>query len=242
MKHILIILSIFFISSPLFGQSKDDCYLFVGGSFGEDEPILDQIVRPLIASFVSPLKRTPVSGLSQCELDSSCYYEVLLHMIEETLNLSISGQSTPTPLNGIAKSNRSFPENVKHSTLRVLHNELNESKKKLICRRYFKILVDECPLTLKGTKVFRNLEINNKEENSWGKLLNYKIKKNLITVIFQCKRQNSNPKIMMVYFDQELIPYKQRTLSSYCVKGNIVSIDFDTPKKGYHLFSIKLLD
>ena len=71
MRHILIILSLFLFTSPLFGQSKDDCYLFVGGDIGEDKSVIDQIVRPLLSSFISPLKEVPISGLSQSEYDSS---------------------------------------------------------------------------------------------------------------------------------------------------------------------------
>ena len=77
MKHLLlIILSFLLLSSPVIGQSKDDCYLFVGGDIGEDKSVIDQIVRPLLSSFISPLKETPISGLSQSEYNSSCYYEV----------------------------------------------------------------------------------------------------------------------------------------------------------------------
>ena len=145
MKHLLIILSFLFLSSTLLGQSKEDCYLFISGDIGEDMSTVDQIVRPLISSFVSPLKKDPFDGLRLSDLDSSCYYEVLMTKTDDTLNLSISGQSTPTPFNGFSKSSRSFPENVRHSTLRVLHNELNKSKKDEICSKYSEILVDECP-------------------------------------------------------------------------------------------------
>jgi len=73
LRHILIILSLLLLSSPVIGQSKDDCYLFVGGDIGEDKSVIDQIVRPLLSSFISPLKEVPISGLSQSEYNSSCY-------------------------------------------------------------------------------------------------------------------------------------------------------------------------
>ena len=53
-RHILIILSIILFSSPLFGQSKDDCYLTVVGVKEKDKLVIDQIVRPLLSSFISP--------------------------------------------------------------------------------------------------------------------------------------------------------------------------------------------
>jgi hypothetical protein len=145
-KHLLILfISILLLSSPVIGQSKDDCYLFVGGDIGEDKSVIDQIVRPLLSSFISPLKEVPVSGLSQSEYNSSCYYEVSVSSTDGTLTLSINGTRTPVSFNGLSKSSRSFPENIRHSILRILHSELNENKKRKICKKYTKILVDECP-------------------------------------------------------------------------------------------------
>ena len=145
MRHILILISILLLSSPVIGQSKDDCYLFVGGDIGEDKSVIDQIVRPLLSSFISPLKEVPISGLSQSEYNSSCYYEVSVTSTDGTLTLSINGTRTPIPFNGLSKSSRSFPENIRHSILRILHSELNENKKNEICKKYTEILVDECP-------------------------------------------------------------------------------------------------
>ncbi len=116
MKHFLILLSFLILSSPLIGQSKEDCYLFVGGDIGEDKSVIDLIVRPLLSSFISPLKETPISGLSQSEYNSSCYYEVSVTSTDGTLTLSINGTRTPIPFNGLSKSSRSFPEYIRHST------------------------------------------------------------------------------------------------------------------------------
>ena len=146
MKHLLFILISFLLSSPVIGQSKDDCYLLLGGDIGEDMSTVDQIVRPLIASFVSPLKETPISGLSQSEENSSCNYEVSVSSTDGKLTLSINGTRTPIPFNGLSNSSRSFPENIRHSTLRIIHKELSKSKKEIICQEYGKFLVDECSL------------------------------------------------------------------------------------------------
>ena len=142
-------------------QSKEECYLFVSGDIGEEKSVVDQIVRPLIGSFVSPLKEDPVDGLSQSELNSSCYYDVSINKVGETLNLSISGQRTKTPFNGLSKSSRTFPENVRHSTLRVLHKELNKSIKDEICSKYSEILVDECPQNQNLMVVFNKYSDSN---------------------------------------------------------------------------------
>jgi len=164
MKHLLIILSILLLSSPVVGQSKDDCYLFVGGKIGEDKSVIDQIVRPLLSSFISPLKEDPVMGLSQSDLESSCYYEVSVTLIGETLNLSINGIRTPISFNGLSKSSRSFPENVRHSFLRILHKELDKSKKDEICQKYTEILVDECPQNQNLVIVFNKYSDQNVEK------------------------------------------------------------------------------
>ena len=164
MKHLLSIISILLLSSPLFGQSKDDCYLFVGGKIGGDKSVIDQIVRPLLSSFISPLKEDPVMGLSQSDLGSSCYYEVLVTSIDETLNLSINGIRTPISFNGLSKSSRSFPENVRHSFLRILHKELDKSKKDEICQKYTEILVDECPQNQNLVIVFNKYSDQNVEK------------------------------------------------------------------------------
>ena len=145
MRHLLIILSILILSSHLFGQSKDECYLFVYADIGEDKSVIAQIVKPFIASYISPLKEIPLTGLRQSEVDSSCNFEVTVTSTDGTITLSIDGTRTPIPFNGLSKSSRSFPENIRHSILRILHSELNENKKKKICSKYKEILVDECP-------------------------------------------------------------------------------------------------
>jgi len=170
-KNLLIILSFLLLSSPLYGQSKDDCYLFVGGDIGEDKSVIDQIVRPLLSSFISPLKEVPVDGLSQSEYNSSCYYEVSVTSTDGTLTLSINGTRTPIPFNGLSKSSRSFPENIRHSTLRIFHSELDKPKKNEICSKYSEILVDECPQNQNLMIVFnkysdRNIENLMKEPRS----------------------------------------------------------------------------
>ena len=163
MRHILILISILFLSSPVIGQSKEDCYLFVGGDIGEDKSVIDLIVRPLLSSFISPLKETPISGLSQSEYNSSCYYEVSVSSTDGTLSLSINGTRTPIPFNGLSKSSRSFPENIRHSTLRIFHSELDKSKKNEICSKYTEILVDECPQNQNLMVVFNKYSDRNKE-------------------------------------------------------------------------------
>ena len=162
-RHILIILiSILLLSSPVNGQSKDDCYLSVVGVKGKDKLVIDQNVRPLLSSFISPLKEDPIDGFSTSN-NSSCYYEVSVSSTDGTLTLSINGIRTPIPFNGLSKSSRSFPENVRHSTLRVLHNELDKPQKNEICSKHSEILVDECPQNQNMMIVFNKYSDRNTE-------------------------------------------------------------------------------
>ena len=163
MRHILIIFSILILSSPLFGQSKGECYLFVYADIGEDKSVIAQIVKPFIASYISPLKEIPLTGLRQSEVDSSCNFEVTVTSTDGTITLSIDGTRTPIPFNGLSKSGRSFPENIRHSILRILHSELNENKKNEICSKYKEILVDECPQNQNLMVVFNKYSDRNTE-------------------------------------------------------------------------------
>ena len=144
------------------GQSKDDCYLSVVGVKGKDKLVIDQIVRPLLSSFISPLKEDPFDGYSTSN-NSSCYYEVNVIYTDGTFTLSINGTRTPVSFNGLSKSSRSFPKNILHSTLRIFHNELNKSKKDEICSKYSEILVDECPQNQKLMIVFNKYSDRNTE-------------------------------------------------------------------------------
>ena len=80
-----------------------------------------------------------------------------------TLTLSINGTRTPISFNGLSKSSRSFPENIRHSTLRIFHSELDKSKKNEICSKYKEILVDECPQNQNLMVVFNKYSDRNTE-------------------------------------------------------------------------------
>jgi len=144
-KHLLIILSILLLSSPVIGQSNGNCYLDVNGNIGEDNSVIDQIARPLISSYISPLKESPITGWSEKEYDLICIYVVTVTSADGTVTLAINGNKTPIPFDGLSKSSRSFPDNIRHSILRIFHSELGENKKNEICRKYTETLIDECP-------------------------------------------------------------------------------------------------
>ena len=98
----LLLFSLFLLLPTLtLGQSA--CYLFVGGEFGGNSSKIDSIIRPLLATFVAPLKQLPAAGIPESKLASSCFYEVSLLSSENGLDLSITGQCTPVSLNGASQ-------------------------------------------------------------------------------------------------------------------------------------------
>ena len=80
-----------------------------------------------------------------------------------TLNLSIMRTRTPIPFNGLSKSSRSFPENIRHSTLIIFHSKLDKTQKNEICSKYKEILVDICPQIQNLMVVFNKYSDRNKE-------------------------------------------------------------------------------
>ena len=158
------VISILLLTTPLFGQSEKECFLFVVGNAGDKKALIDQIVRPMISSFVSPTKYEPPEGLKTSELNESCFFNVSVTMVGSSLNMSIESQRTPVKLSGESKSNRSFPDNVRHATLRILHKELSKPKKNEIYEKYSELLIDECPQNQRLIVIFVK-ESDRKREN-----------------------------------------------------------------------------
>ena len=59
MKHILIILSLLLFTSPLFGQSKETCYVSVEGSKEFNLNLFSQILKSHISKYFKPVKHIP---------------------------------------------------------------------------------------------------------------------------------------------------------------------------------------
>ncbi len=143
----LVILSFLLIPSFLWqsGHARGQCYLFVGNSADLDRNTVYQQIEALVVEYVSPLKEIPAAGISEKDRAVSCYYEAGLTMTGDTLTLSLNGFNAETEINGLARSSLSFPDNVRHALLRVLHRELPGSRKQKLCRGYGELLLEECP-------------------------------------------------------------------------------------------------
>ena len=65
MEHLLILLSILLLSSPLFGQSDEKCYVVVDSSDDFDPSLLSNISISLISQFLREVEPIPPDGVSK---------------------------------------------------------------------------------------------------------------------------------------------------------------------------------
>ena len=74
MRHLLIILSILLLSSPLFGQdSEKSCYLSVKTSGDFNPALISEISSSLVSQYILEVKPIPSSGIRG---DTKCVYDV----------------------------------------------------------------------------------------------------------------------------------------------------------------------
>ena len=74
MKHLLILLSILLLSSPLFGQnSEKPCYLSVKTSGDFNPALISEISSSLVSQYILEVKPIPSSGIRG---DTKCVYDV----------------------------------------------------------------------------------------------------------------------------------------------------------------------
>ena len=109
MKHLLIILSILLLSSPLFGQSEETCYVGVEGSKGFNLNLFSQISKSLISQYLKPVKNIPPGGISS----DSCVYEITVTKEGDTTFVVFSGED----LNSYGDSKLSGADGFQQSVL-----------------------------------------------------------------------------------------------------------------------------
>ena len=74
MKHLFIILSIFLLSSPMFGQSNENpCYISVNSSDEFNQTLLSNMSISIISQYFKEIKPFPPGGLSGTD---NCIYDV----------------------------------------------------------------------------------------------------------------------------------------------------------------------
>ena len=134
MKHLLIILSILLLTSPLFGQSDEKCYVVVDSSEDFNPSLLSNISISLISKFLREVEKLPPGGIS---LDS-CQYQISVSKNNDTTFVTFKGEG----LNSYGDSKLSGSDGFQQSVLKSLYRSL-EDKRDKICQDYGTLL-EEC--------------------------------------------------------------------------------------------------
>ena len=126
MKQLLIILSFLLLSSSLFGQSEETCYVAAHSKDSEefDPTLLSNISISLISEFLKEVEPLPPAGISM----DTCIYHIDAVKVKETTFVTFKGKN----LNSFGDSKLSGPDGFQESVLKALYRAL-EDKRKLIC-------------------------------------------------------------------------------------------------------------
>ena len=135
MKHILIILSLILLSSPLFGQSEETCYVVVDSSEEFNYTLLSNMSVSLISQFLKEVEPIPPGGVS----GDSCWYQISVSKEQDTIFVTFKGKN----LNSYGDSKLSGTDGFQQSLLKSLYRSLRD-KRKLICEDYGDFLSKEC--------------------------------------------------------------------------------------------------
>jgi len=129
MKKLLIILSFLLLSSSLFGQSEETCYVAAQSKDSEefDPTLLSNISISLISEFLKEVEPLPPAGISM----DTCIYHIDAVKVKETTFVTFKGKN----LNSFGDSKLSGPDGFQESVLKALYRAL-EDKRKLICDAY----------------------------------------------------------------------------------------------------------
>ena len=126
MKQLLIILSFLLLSSSLFGQSEETCYVAAHSKDSKefDPTLLSNISISLISEFLKEVEPLPPAGISM----DTCIYHIDAVKVKETTFVTFKGKN----LNSFGDSKLSGPDGFQESILKALYRAL-EDKRKLIC-------------------------------------------------------------------------------------------------------------
>jgi hypothetical protein len=133
-RHILIILSILLLSSPVIGQSKETCYVVVDSSEEFNPTLLSNISVSIISQFLREVEPIPPEGVST----DSCLYQISVSKEQDTTFVTFKGKN----LNSYGDSKLSGTDGFQQSLLKSLYRSLRD-KRKLICEGYGE-LIEKC--------------------------------------------------------------------------------------------------
>ena len=134
-KHLLIILSLILLSSPLFSQSEETCYVVVDSSEEFNSTLLSNMSVSLISQFLKEVEPIPPGGVS----GDSCWYQISVSKEQDTIFVTFKGKN----LNSYGDSKLSGTDGFQQSLLKSLYRSLRD-KRKLICEDYGDFLSKEC--------------------------------------------------------------------------------------------------
>ena len=118
MKHILIILSfLLLLSSPLFGQSEETCYVDADATKSEFDPtLLSNISISLISEFLKEVEPLPPAGIPM----DACVYLINSTTLKDTTFVTFKGKN----LNSFGNSKLSGPDGFQEAVLNALYRAL----------------------------------------------------------------------------------------------------------------------
>ena len=135
MKHLLIILSLLLLSSPVIGQSEETCYVIVDSSEEFNSKLLSNISVSLISQFLKEVEPIPLAGVSK----DSCLYQISVSKQQDTTFVTFKGKN----LNSYGDSKLSGSDGFQQSLLKSLFRSLRKYRS-LICLDYGELLSNEC--------------------------------------------------------------------------------------------------
>ena len=149
-RHILIFLAIFLLSSTVFGQSEETCYVDADATKSEFDPtLLSNISVSLISEFLKEVEPLPPAGLPM----DACVYLIGSVTVKNTTFVTFKGKN----LNSYGNSKLSGPDGFQEAVLRALYRAL-EDKRKLICDAYGEY-IEKCGGTVKKIPADKTVKI-----------------------------------------------------------------------------------
>ena len=129
MRNIFIIFtfSLLLLTSPLFGQSNEKCYVAVESSEDFDLSLLSNISVSLISEFLKEVEPLPPAGIPM----DACVYQIGSVKVKDTTFVTFKGKN----LNSFGNSKLPGPDGFQEAVLNALYSAL-EDKRKLICDAY----------------------------------------------------------------------------------------------------------
>jgi hypothetical protein len=136
MKHLLIILPLLLLSSPLFGQSTEKpCYISVNASDEFNQTLLSNMSISIISQYFKEIKPLPPGGLSGTD---NCIYDVTVFSSGGRTFVTLQGKD----MNSFGDSDFVGIDGFQQSLLKSLYRSLSD-KRELICEGYGEYL-EEC--------------------------------------------------------------------------------------------------